>query len=199
MPESFDSDDDIDGEIEDVAGQVAEAHETAVLAVAAMLEGGTQAAWVTTPHVASPAATGRRLIIRAGFPADSPDRRRLEDRARALGFADLAPYLADRYLDHGHILLAIAHELGVTIHIVRGLRDALGIQPHGGIRARGRWQPAASDQRATARAAELGFASLREYLTDPLHRPGVDDPAARRRAAGRAAGHHAAAGGAWVC
>ena len=39
-----------------------------------------------------------------------PDRRRLEKRARALGFADLAAFLADRYVDQEHSLLAIADE-----------------------------------------------------------------------------------------
>jgi hypothetical protein len=114
---------------------------------------------------------GRRLAIQAGFPTASPARRVLEARARTLGFTDLAAYLADRYLDREHSLIAIARELGVTIHsvtihIVRGLRDALGIRPHGGVRARGRCRQAANDQRVAARAAELGFASLRGYLTD---------------------------------
>jgi len=108
----------------------------------------------------------RRLVIQASFPTLTADRRRLEDRARTLGFADLAAYLTDRYLDHEHSLVAIARDLGVTIHVVRGLRDALGIGSHGGVRARGRARQAASDQRAAARAAELGFGSLRAYLTD---------------------------------
>jgi urease gamma subunit len=34
------------------------------------------------------------------------------------------------------------------------------------VRARGRSRQAANDQRAAARAAKLGFATLREYLTD---------------------------------
>jgi hypothetical protein len=85
---------------------------------------------------------------------------------RTLGYSDLASYLTDRYLHKEHSLPAIADELGVTIHVVRGLRDAFGIGSHGGVRARGRARQAASDQRATARAAELGFTDLRAYLTD---------------------------------
>jgi hypothetical protein len=96
----------------------------------------------------------------------TPDRRTLEARAQALGFADLAAYLTDRYLHREHSLIAIGRELGATIHIVRGLRDALGIRPHGGLRARGRSRQAANDQRAAARAGELGFADLRGYLVD---------------------------------
>jgi AraC-like DNA-binding protein len=128
--------------------------------------GGTRAAWATPPHAVSPAGTGRRLVIQTTFSPATLDRRALEARVQALGFANLAAYLTDRYLDQERSLLAIAHELGVTIHIIRGLRDALGIRPHGGVRARGRSRQAANDQRAAAHAIELGFADLRGYLVD---------------------------------
>jgi len=110
--------------------------------------------------------TGRRLVIQATFSPAAPDRRTLEGRAHALGFADLATYLTDRYLVEERSLIGIATELGVTIHIIRGLRDALGIRAHGGVRARGRSLRAGNDQRATERAVELGFPDLRGYLTD---------------------------------
>jgi hypothetical protein len=71
-----------------------------------------------------------------------------------------------RYLDQEYSLLAIARELGVTIHIVRRLRDALGICSHGGVRARGQARRTRNDQRAAAHAIELGFTDLRGYLTD---------------------------------
>jgi hypothetical protein len=45
------------------------------------------------------ARTPRRLVLQAGFPLQGGDRRLLEDRARALGFVDLAAFLADRYVD----------------------------------------------------------------------------------------------------
>lgn len=102
----------------------------------------------------------RRLLAGGPGPADprSP-------RTRT-GIRHLAAYLTDRYLDREHSLVAIARELGVTIHVVRSLRDALGIGSHGGVRARGRSRQAANDQRAAACVAALGFASLHEYLTD---------------------------------
>jgi hypothetical protein len=116
--------------------------------------------------MASPAGTGRRLVVQREFLVASQDRRALEDRARELGFADLAAFLTDRYVDKEHSLCRIAGELDTTSDIVAGLRDGLGVRSHGGVRARGQSRQAGNDQRATVRAFELGFADLRGYLTD---------------------------------
>jgi transposase len=104
--------------------------------------------------------------MHAGFPLLDPGRRRLEYWARALGFADLATFLTDRYVGKEHSLLAIADELGTTPAVVTGLRDGLGVQSHLGIRARGRSRQAGNEQAATASAAALGFDDLRGYLVD---------------------------------
>jgi hypothetical protein len=95
-----------------------------------------------------------------------PDRRLLEDCARALGFVDLAAFLADRYVDQERSLVAIADELGRTRAIVAGLRDGLRVGSHRGVRARGRSRQAGNEQAAATRAAALGFADVRGYLVD---------------------------------
>jgi hypothetical protein len=128
--------------------------------------GGTQAAWATESPVPPPVETRRRLVIHATVPVLAPAQRPLQARARELGFTCLAGYLADRYVQREHSLRRIAHELGTTIHVVRGLRDRLQIRSHGGIRARGRSRQAANDRHAAARAVELGFTTLRDYLSD---------------------------------
>jgi hypothetical protein len=146
-----------------------------------LVAGGTPAAWATPSSAASPAQSGRRLVIHATVAVLSPDQRPLQSRARELGFADLAGYLADRYLHREASLISIADELGTTIHVVRGLRDRLGISSHGGVRARGSSREAGNERRATARAVAWGWGSA-GLLGRPLHHARLDDPAACRGA-----------------
>jgi hypothetical protein len=118
----------------------------------------------TTPAITCENGTAARH--EGELPLQGPDRRLLEDRARALGFADLAAYLADLYVDQEHSLQQIADELGTTRDVVAGLRDGLGVRSHLGVRARGRSRQAAGEQAATARAVALGFDDVCGYLAD---------------------------------
>ncbi len=80
-----------------------------------------------------------------------PQQRRLHDHARTLGFADLASYLQARCQQ-------------------RASPTQLASEPARPPRLRqvsaARRRRTTTDQQLTTRAAELGFASLRAYLTD---------------------------------
>jgi hypothetical protein len=69
---------------------------------------GTTKRWVNP----SPAQTPRHLVIHGGFAVDDGHTRRLERRARTLGFTDLRGYLQVRS-DAGLSIPQLAAELGV--------------------------------------------------------------------------------------
>jgi AraC-like DNA-binding protein len=93
--------------------------------------------------------------------------RRLERRARRLGFADLRGYLQTR-CDRGHSVPALADELGVSQWTVTQALAALGIvlppRPERLARQRRRY----AEERIARRVTELGFANLRAHLADRL-------------------------------
>ncbi|MDT7613308.1 MAG: hypothetical protein QOF00_755 [Pseudonocardiales bacterium] len=80
---------------------------------------------------------------------------------RALGFPDVAGYLADRHLDRRHTVATIAAEIGMTHGAVETAlaRHGLDKVPHAASRAR-------CHDRATAVADRFGFADLDGYLAD---------------------------------
>jgi hypothetical protein len=80
-----------------------------MLPVPVPLGGATGTAWATP----RPAGSSRRLVLTGGLVADGGWDRRLQERARALGFGDLAGYLQAR-LDAGWSVPGLARELGVT-------------------------------------------------------------------------------------
>ncbi len=93
--------------------------------------------------------------------------RRLERRARHLGFADLRSYLQTR-CDTGHSVPGLAQELGESEWIVTHALAALGISlpPRPERLARQRRRHAG--ERIAKRVVELGFAEVRAYLEDRL-------------------------------
>jgi AraC-like DNA-binding protein len=93
--------------------------------------------------------------------------RQLERRAQRLGFADLCGYLQARS-DAGLSIPRLAAELEVSQWSVkRALGQAeVTLPPRPQRLARQRRR--ATQQRLTARAAQLGFADLRTYLSDRL-------------------------------
>jgi len=123
--------------------------------------GGTGNAWATP----QPAETPRRLVLEGGFVVDSGRDRRLDERARVLGFDDLRGYLQAR-CDAGSSIPRIATELGVRDWLVQAalsrLRVRLAPRPQRLAAQRRRH----TEQRIAARMAELGFADVGGYLVD---------------------------------
>ena len=124
---------------------------------------GTTKAWVTP----RPAETSRQLVIQGGFLVDSGRVRRLERRARHLGFHDLRSYLQTR-CDAGHSVPGLARELGVSEWTITKALATLGVvlPPRPERLALQRRRHA--EERVAARVAELGFAEVRAYLEDRL-------------------------------
>jgi hypothetical protein len=123
------------------------------------------AAWVTVQRVASPAKTGRRLVIQTSFVVDGGRSRRLGDRARALGFADIQSYLQAR-CDAGWSVPALAEELGVSEWHAGQALAVSGLRVASAAERRARTRMRASEQRLATRVAELGFADVAWYLRD---------------------------------
>jgi hypothetical protein len=92
---------------------------------------------------------------------------RLEQRARALGYADLRGHLQAR-CDSGHSVPGLAHDLGVSEWTVTQALATLGIvlppRPQRLARLRRRY----AEQRIAARVATLGFADVQAYLKNRL-------------------------------
>lgn len=120
---------------------------------------GTPRACITPP----PAPLGGWLTIKGGFTVIDPQQRRLQDRARALGFADLHGYLTTRCQ---HVSPAeLAGELGTTTPVIRRLLNQACLTPSpAALSAMGRRH--STQQRLALRAAELGFPTLQAYLAD---------------------------------
>jgi hypothetical protein len=96
---------------------------------------------------------------------DGGRNRRLEQRARVLGFESLRGYLQAR-CDAGASVPRIATELGVGDRQVQAAMTRLGVQlaPRPQRLAAQRRQY--TEQRIAARVAALGFADVQEYLVD---------------------------------
>jgi hypothetical protein len=124
---------------------------------------GTTKAWVSPPA----AETSRQLVIQGGFVVDDGRVRRLQRRVGQLGFADLRGYLQTR-CDAGLTIPQLAAELGVSQWTVKQalMQGGVKLPPRAERLARQRRH--ATDQRLTARAAELGFADVQAYLGDRL-------------------------------
>jgi hypothetical protein len=124
---------------------------------------GTPSAWETAPPARSP----RRLTITGDFRVDGGHHHQLDEQARRLGFADLRGCL-QALLDEGWSVPQLAVHLDTTQPAIRrAITDHhLHQPPHQERLARQRQR--AAQQRAAARAAELGFGSVRAYLVDRL-------------------------------
>src|SRR6266498_4173452 len=122
---------------------------------------GTPSACITPP----PAPLPRTLTLKGGFTVLDPQQRRLHDRARAQGFADLGSCL--RACCQQQVSLAqLASELHTTSTVVRRLLDTAGLTPPPRQASAARRRRTVTDQHLAARAAELGFPSLQDYLAD---------------------------------
>jgi AraC-like DNA-binding protein len=126
---------------------------------------GTTKTWATL----GPAETPRRLVIQGGFVVDDGRSRRLQQRARDLGYADLRGYRRAR-CDAGYSVPALAGELAVSEWTVSQAlatqRITLPSRPQQLARQRRRF----AQQRIATLVADLGFADIRAYLQDRLIR-----------------------------
>jgi AraC-like DNA-binding protein len=100
---------------------------------------------------------------------DDGHTRRLEQRARQLGFPDLRSYLQDR-CDTGYSVPGLARELAVCDWTVTRALATVGVvlAPRPQRLALQRRRHA--EQRIAARVVELGFPDVRAYLEDRLLR-----------------------------
>jgi hypothetical protein len=94
-----------------------------------------------------------------------PQQRRLHEHARAQRFADLGSYLRARCQQHASPA-QLASELHTTTTVVRRMLDTAGITPPPRQVTAARKRRTTTDQHLAPRAAELGFTSLQDYLTD---------------------------------
>ncbi len=113
---------------------------------------------------APPAKTPRRLSISGGFAVIDQPQRRLHEHARTQGFADLGSYLQARCQQQASPA-QLARELHTTTTVVRRLLDTAGATPSPRQVTAARRRRNSTDQHLAARAADLGFASLQDYLT----------------------------------
>ncbi len=122
---------------------------------------GTPSACITPQAAPTP----RTLTLGGGFAVLDRQQRRLHRRAHAQGQADLGGYLQARCQQQASPA-QLAKELKTTTTVVRRLLDQAGIIPSPRQVTAARRLRATTDQHLAARAAELGFASLQDYLTD---------------------------------
>jgi AraC-like DNA-binding protein len=92
--------------------------------------------------------------------------RRLRDRARTLGFADLGSYLAARS-HHDVDVAQLASELDTTIEVIGRLLKPRGPPPIPRP-AHSAHHRHATDQRLRTRVVQLGFPGLHAYLADRM-------------------------------
>jgi AraC-like DNA-binding protein len=98
---------------------------------------------------------------------DDGHTRHLNQRARALGFADLPGYLQAR-CDAGLSIPRLAVELGVTPWMVKQQLTQAGVTLRPRAERLARQRRHATQQRLAAQATQLGFGDLRGYLADRL-------------------------------
>jgi hypothetical protein len=129
--------------------------------VAIAVSGGTGSAWANPP----PAETPRRLVLEGGFGVDGGRDRRLEERARVLGFGNLRTYLQAR-CDTGFSVPRIASELRVSDWQVQAALSRLAVRLAARPQRLAAQRRRYTEQRIAARVAALGFANVESYLTD---------------------------------
>jgi AraC-like DNA-binding protein len=126
-----------------------------------VVRGGTGNAWANPP----PAETPRRLVLSGGFQVDGGRDRRLDERARVLGFEDLRAYLQAR-CNTGHSIPRIATELGVRDWQVQAALTRLQVRLAPRSQRLAVQRRRYTEQRLAARVARLGFADVGAYLVD---------------------------------
>jgi hypothetical protein len=126
-----------------------------------VVPGGTGNAWAN-PQAAE---TPRRLLLSGGFRVDGSHDRRLEERARVLGFEDLHGYLQAR-CDAGHSIPRITAELGVRDWQVHAALSRLAVRLAHRRQRLAAQRRRYSEERIAARVVQLGFADVGAYLVD---------------------------------
>jgi hypothetical protein len=107
----------------------------------------------------------RTLTLKGGFTVIDGDQRRLQRHAHVQGYSDLHSYLLVRAQQQASPA-QLASELGTTLTVVHHLLDTADITPSPRQVTAARRRRSSTDQQLAARAAELGFPSLQDYLTD---------------------------------
>jgi hypothetical protein len=107
------------------------------------------------------------LVLSGGFTVIDNHQRHLDQRARRLGFADLRACL-HALLDDGWSIPQLASHLDTTQPAIRRAITDQHVQRPPRPQQLARQRQHAAQQRATTRAAELGFPSVRAYLADRL-------------------------------
>jgi hypothetical protein len=123
--------------------------------------GATGNAWANP----QPAETPRRLVLRGGFVVDGGSDRRLEERARILGFGDLRGYLQAR-CDTGCSVPQLAAELGVRDWQVGAALARFGVRLAPRRQRLAAQRRRYTEERIAACVAALGFADVQAYLLD---------------------------------
>jgi AraC-like DNA-binding protein len=108
-----------------------------------------------------------RLTIKGGFMVNGDRDRYLQKQARRLGFADLRGCLQG-LLDDGWSVPQLATHLAATQAAIRHAITDHHLHQPPRRQQLARQRQHAAQQRAAARAAELGFGSVRAYLADRL-------------------------------
>jgi hypothetical protein len=108
-----------------------------------------------------------RLVLNSGFTVDGGRHRHLDQQARRLGFADLHACL-QALLDDGWSIPQLATHLDTTQPVIRRAITDHHIPQPPRRQQLARQRQHAAQQRASARAAELGFENVRVYLVDRL-------------------------------
>jgi hypothetical protein len=126
-----------------------------------VVPGGTGNAWANP----QPAETPRQLVLAGGYAVDGGRDRRLDERARVLGFEGLRAYPQAR-CDAGASIPRIAAELGVRDWQVQAALARLAVRLAPRPQRLAAQRRRHTQERIAARVAELGFADLGDYLAD---------------------------------
>jgi hypothetical protein len=132
-----------------------------IASLSIVVPGGTGNAWAIPPAAETPC----RLVLEGGFVVDGGRDRRLDERARVLGFESLRAYLQAR-CDAGHSIPGIATELGVRQGQVQTALAQSGVQLAPRSQRMAVQRRRYTEERIAARVGALGFTDVREYLVD---------------------------------
>jgi hypothetical protein len=105
------------------------------------------------------------LTLEGGFTVIDSQQRRLDGHAHAQGYGDLASYLQARCQQQASPA-QLASELGTTPTVVRQLLQQAGLTPSPRQVTAAHKRRKTTDQHLAARATELDFATLQDYLAD---------------------------------
>ena len=126
-----------------------------------VVPGVTGNAWA----IPRPAETPRRLVLEGGFAVDDGRHRRLDERARVLGFDELPSYMQAR-CDAGFSVPRIASELEVREWQVQAALARSGVRLASRRQRLAAQRRRYTEERIADRVAALGFVDIGAYLAD---------------------------------